>query len=103
MKIAHNQPISLKIADNSADTVNKAKLREACTDFEAMMLHQMLTVMRKSIPKGGLFKAGHIQEMQQSLLDQEVAQNIANGKGMGIGEAMYKKIIGQVHKTTREK
>lgn len=35
---------------------DKQKLKEACEEFEAVMLSAIFKQMQKSIPKGGLFK-----------------------------------------------
>lgn len=73
-------------------TDNKA-LRKACADFEAHMTNQLLTAMRKTIPSDGLFTKSNGEEMFQSMLDQELATQMAQGRGTGFGEALYKQLL----------
>ncbi len=71
------------------------ELRKACADFEAHMTNQLLTAMRKTIPTDGLFSKSNGEEMFQSMLDQELATQMAQGRGTGFGEALYKQLLQQ--------
>jgi len=71
------------------------ELRKACADFEAHMTNQLLTAMRKTIPTDGLFAKSKGEEMFQSMLDQELATQMAQGRGTGFGETLYKQLIQQ--------
>ncbi|MBU0483739.1 MAG: rod-binding protein [Proteobacteria bacterium] len=82
------------------DQAKDAKTRKACADFEAIILRQWLTAMRKSVPKGELFKGGYAEEMYQSMQDNALADHLAHGKGMGLGEVLYRQISGQDKLTT---
>lgn len=70
-------------------------LRKACADFEAQMTNQLLAAMRKTIPTDGLFKKSYGEEMFQSMLDQELAVQMAQGQGTGFGEALYQQLSQQ--------
>lgn len=85
----------IKGSSVSADTIKEKKLRQACADFEAILVKQMLSIMRESIPKSELFDGGFQEEIYQSMYDQEIAKKIAYGKGIGVGEALYRQITGQ--------
>ena len=80
--------------DTSKPEINK-DLRKACADFESHMTNQLLTAMRKTIPTDGLFKKSYGEEMFQSMLDQELATQLAQGNGMGFGDALYKQLMQQ--------
>ena len=76
--------ISIK-SGNSLPVKNLAeerdkKLREACKQFESVFTYEMLKSMRNSIPKCDLFSGGQAEDVYQSMLDQELANNMA-GKG----------------------
>jgi len=90
----------LKKNDVSADTKKDVKLKKACNDFEAIFVKQLLTTMRKSVPKGGLFGNGFENEMFQSMHDDELAKAIAHGKGIGIADVLYNQISGRSSKST---
>ena len=95
--------IGLKESTVSADIVKEKKLREACADFEAIMLNQMLRMARESQPEGGLFKGGHAEDMYRSMQDEELAKKLAHGKGAGLGELLFQQISRQHPHTTGRK
>jgi peptidoglycan hydrolase FlgJ len=75
-----------------------ASLRKSSQEFEALLLMEMLKSMRKSVPDGGLFEKDNATEIYRDMLDSETAKAISRGKGLGIGEAMYKQMAKQVEK-----
>ncbi len=86
----------LKNSAPQADTVKEGELRKACHDFESVILKQMLDTMRKSVPKSGLLNDdGYANKMYQSMRDDQLAKEMAQGKGMGLGEVLYKQLSGQ--------
>ena len=85
---------SITPIDLSKSQSNK-ELRAACADFEAHMTNQLLTAMRKTIPDDGLLPKSKGEEMFQSMLDQELAIQMAQGRGMGFGETLYKQLVQQ--------
>jgi flagellar protein FlgJ len=89
-------PLTLKPETDSVDKVKDAKLHKACQGFEAIMLKQLLTTMRKSVPKGGLFKTGYAEDMYNSMHDEQLAKSLSSGKGMGIADMMYKQVSGEI-------
>jgi len=97
MEIHNSAPINFKIISNEADTVKEKKLHKACDDFEAILVKQLLTTMRKSIPKSGLFNDGFSNDMYQSISDDNLATNLTKGgNGIGISELLYERISGQI-------
>jgi flagellar protein FlgJ len=102
MKIEQTQLAQLKKNGVSVDALKDVKLKKACNDFEAIFVKQMLTSMRESIPKGGLFESGFENEMFQSMQDDELAKSIANGKGMGIADALYNQISGRINQSPHQ-
>ena len=94
--ITTQTPFTLKKTTAPTDTVKERELRSACHDFEAVILKQMLDAMRKSVPKSGLLNGnGYADKMYQSMRDDELAKEMARGKGMGLGEVLYKQLSGQ--------
>ena len=101
MKVNPATLFELKKNSISADTSTEAKLKKSCKDFEAIILKQLLTTMRKSIPKGGLFNQGYSEDMYQSMYDQELAKSMAHSKGIGIADALYSQLSGKIKSTTK--
>ena len=96
MDITTEATAGLKGMANSTDTLKKGKLREACAGFEALMLKQILSLARQSVPKGGLIDGGYGEEMFQSIHDDQIAQKMAGSKGLGFGEMLYRQ-LSQAH------
>lgn len=84
--------LPLKKSNNPADMKTEAALQKACKNFEAIILQQLLTAMRKSVPKSGLLDSGFSQDMYQSMHDESLAQEMANGKGIGLADALYRQL-----------
>jgi len=84
-----------KNSASAADTKEDPRLRQACADFEAIMLEKFLRMARESAPQEGLLSGGHAEQMYRSLHDQELAQQMAAGEGMGFGEMLYRQITQQ--------
>jgi len=96
MDITTEATAGLKGNINSTDTIKKGKLREACAGFEALMLKQILTLARQSVPKSGLLDGGYGEEMFQSIHDDQIAQKMAGSSGLGFGEMLYRQ-LSQAH------
>jgi len=92
-------PVGLKEAAPAADTLKEKKLRKACNEFEALLVKQMIDAMRSSVPKSGLIDGGYAEQMYQSMYDDELAKEMSAGKGMGIGDILYKQLSGQSRST----
>jgi murein DD-endopeptidase MepM/ murein hydrolase activator NlpD len=82
-----DQPSALKNTEKK-----DAKLKKACDDFEAVFTYEMLKSMRKSIEKCDLFHGGQAEEIYESMLDQELAQNMAGKGSNSISEILYNQL-----------
>lgn len=102
MNIKALATIALKEQAGAADNVKEVELRRACNDFEAIILRQMLKSMRDTVPKDGLFGQSYANEMYQGLHDAALADDMAHGKGMGLGELLYMQLSGQVGPLSKE-
>ena len=69
-----------------------ATLRQACADFESIFIYYILKSMRKSLPQNGLFDNTHEQKVYKSIADQAMSENIAGGRGMGLGKLLYNQL-----------
>jgi flagellar protein FlgJ len=79
--------------DTAMQDKDKAKLRKACVDFEGYFVQMRLKEMRKSVDSsGGLFPKGQAEEIFEGMLDEEIAKSIAEGRGMGLADMMYKQL-----------
>lgn len=77
---------------NNVNFSDERRLKKACKDFEAIFITNMLKEMRKSIPKSDLLDSSHASEIYRSMMDQKIAEKIAHGKGLGLGEILSKQL-----------
>ena len=49
-------------------------LWEVSLKFEAMLMQQMMSAMRKTVPQDGLMSAGFANDMYSSMFDQAIAE-----------------------------
>jgi peptidoglycan hydrolase FlgJ len=89
-------PMPMTAAKVSPTHARKAKLEQACQDFESLFIHQMLEQMRKTVPEGGLFSGGKAEALYTSMLDSEVAKSISRQRGMGLASVLYRQLITQI-------
>jgi len=69
------------------------KLHDACQEFEAMLMQNMLKGMRATIPESGLLDKDASHDMYADLIDVQVARGIAGQHGgMGIADALYRQL-----------
>ena len=71
---------------------NDKKLKDACKQFESMFLNQLLTSMRKTIPKSGLMGENKEKEMYDSMMDQEMSKAWASSDGIGLANMLYQQM-----------
>ena len=77
-----------------ADRQDPAALREVAGQFEALFLQSMLKSMREATPGDPLFGDNDAQEMYETMLDQQLALEMASGKGIGIAELLVRQLGG---------
>jgi flagellar protein FlgJ len=68
---------------------SEKEMEKVARDFESVFVNKLLESMRKAIPKSGLLDSSAL-DMYQSMMDQEMAKNMSERKGMGLGEMVYK-------------
>jgi len=69
------------------------RLTKACSDFEAIFVEQLFKTMRASVPESGLLDGGRAEEIYTSMLDQQIAREMALGQGsLGLAHQMRSKL-----------
>ncbi|MGL4194643.1 MAG: rod-binding protein, partial [Edwardsiella piscicida] len=68
-------------------------LRETARQMEGMFVQMMLKSMRQATPQEGILDSEQ-SRLYTSLYDQQVAQEMSAGKGMGIADMLYKQMRG---------
>jgi murein DD-endopeptidase MepM/ murein hydrolase activator NlpD len=67
---------------------------EVAKEFEAVLLAQVISAMRKTVPESGMLEASASRKMLDGAFDQEVARSLATKGGLGIAE----QIVGQIER-----
>jgi flagellar protein FlgJ len=71
------------------DTQDPAKAAE---QFEALLTHEMLKSMWNTVPKGELLTGSSEEQTYRDMLNEALANSIAEGRGIGIKEVIMKDI-----------
>jgi Rod binding domain-containing protein len=84
---------SSKCSGSSTDAAHavskEQRLAKACADFEAIFVEQLFKTMRASVPESGLADSGRAEEIYTSMLDQQIAREMALGQGsLGLAQQM---------------
>lgn len=84
-------PNSLAALKRIAKTDSAEGLRVAAKQFEALFLQMVLKSMREATPSDGLLDNDQTK-LYQSLLDQQLAQNLAGRSGTGLADALVRQL-----------
>lgn len=79
-------------AQKLENKVQNDELKEACRDFEAIFIKQMLDSMKKTVPENSLMKGGMAEDIFEDMLYQEYASIISKSGDLGIAEMVYKQL-----------
>lgn len=71
-----------------------AALREVATQFEALFLQTMLKSMRDASLGDPLFGDSEQMEMYEGMMDQQLAVELASGKGVGFADMLVRQLGG---------
>lgn len=71
---------------------DEKKLKEACKEFESIMLNMMYKQMRAAIPKSDLIPSDPGRDIFESMLDEKLVEEASKGGGIGLADIMYKQL-----------
>lgn len=79
-------------------------LKKATEQFEGYFLHQLLTEMRKTIPKDTLLADdGNGKQIFQDMMDQTVSENMSKRGDLGMAKMMYDQLAPSLGKAVDRK
>jgi len=76
------------------------KLREACTNFEAVFISKLWEQMRATVPKGGYLNSPQ-EDMYRSMFDRDFSEKMAKDGGIGLGDMLYGQLKGKLKNSTK--
>ncbi len=74
---------------------NSSELKNACTELESLFIFYLFKEMRATIPKGGLINRGRGEEIYTSMLDSQMARELASGQGIGLTTLFMERLGGK--------
>ncbi len=72
------------------ENLEKDRLLDACKDFEALFIKQMLDSMRNTVQKTGLIDGGMAENIFEDMLFDEYSKIMSKTGSFGIAELMYR-------------
>lgn len=72
-------------------TKTDKELKSVSREFESILVYKMLEAMRATVPKSELF-GSFAMETFQSMMDQEVANEMSKTRGIGLADMIYKQL-----------
>ncbi len=79
----------------AADNRDPKALREVASQFEALFLQTMLKSMREASLGDPIFGNSDQHEMYQGMMDQQLALEMASGKGIGLADMLVRQLGGE--------
>jgi flagellar protein FlgJ len=86
------QNISRQRNEANLKTTDQKALEEACLDFEALFIKQMLDSMRKTVPESGMMDGGMAEDVFEDMLYDEYSKLMARTSDLGIAEMMQQQL-----------
>ena len=80
-------------AEKASGSANKgSEGKEAATQFEALLMQQMMQSMWKTIPTKDSLLGSKDEETYRDMYNEFLAKDIAKGRGMGIKEVIEREL-----------
>jgi len=77
---------------NIKQTEDPQKLMEVCREFESIFVNMILKQGRSGIGEDGLTEKSYAREMFEEMQDENLAQSMAKGQGVGLAQELYKQL-----------
>jgi Rod binding domain-containing protein len=73
--------------------LKKEKLRKAAEGFEAIFISHLFKTMRESMTENSMFGKGSTGEIYGDILDNSIAEKMAEKSEFGLADALFKEMI----------
>ena len=77
---------------NIKNTEDPQKLMEVCKEFESIFINMILKQSRSEIGAEGLTEKSYAREIFEEMQDEQMAENMTKGKGVGLAQELYKQL-----------
>jgi flagellar protein FlgJ len=79
-------------APKAGPPAEQARLKEACRDFEAIFLKQMLSAMKKTVDKSELINGGMAEDIFEDMLYDEYSKIMSKTGSFGLADLMFRQL-----------
>ncbi len=77
---------------NIKHTEDPEKLMEVCKEFESIFINMILKQARNTQQIGGFEERSYAREIFEEMQDEQIAQSMAKGQGIGLAQELYKQL-----------
>ncbi|MBP7495835.1 MAG: rod-binding protein [Spirochaetales bacterium] len=81
-----------QFASDSRPKTDAGRLKDACQEFEAIFIKQMLDSMRKTIPRTELIERNFGEEIFEDMLYTEYSKVLSKRGSLGIGDLLFRQL-----------
>jgi peptidoglycan hydrolase FlgJ len=78
------------------DGADEERLKKCATDFESILVNQLLKFMRQTVVPSGFLGQSPGKAIYDSLFDQELSQSIAKRSSLGLGKIIYNQLAKKI-------
>ncbi len=86
--------VNTEMSSQEREKLEAKRLKEACCDFEAILLSQVFQSMRAN-PLAEESK-DPAREMYEGMMDQTLASDISRGNSTGLAELLYRQLSSEI-------
>lgn len=85
---------------NIKQTDDPQKLMEVCREFESIFINMILKQARSGMNTDGLTEKSYAREIFEDMQDEQMAQSMSKGQGIGLAQELYKQLSRNTNKIT---
>lgn len=85
---------------NIRPTDDPQKLMEVCKEFESIFINMILKQARSGMNTDGLTEKSYAREIFEDMQDEQMAQSMSKGQGIGLAQELYKQLSRNTNKIT---
>jgi peptidoglycan hydrolase FlgJ len=78
--------------ERNVQSQNDDKIKQACSDFEAIFIKMMLDSMRKTVEKTSILDGGMAEEIFEDMIYDEYAKKMSKTGDFGLKDILYKQL-----------
>ncbi|MEK6590719.1 MAG: rod-binding protein [Nitrospinota bacterium] len=88
----NQKPSAVSLQPSVSKEGEDKKLKKLTSEFESVFLYYVLKSMRDTVPKSGFIYGKSGEEIYRSMMDQEMAKNMAERRETGISDILFKQL-----------